>query len=44
MGLWAQAETRNSEVLAYLNAENLSYVAKLILEEVGCVVTTAENG
>lgn len=25
MGLWAQAETRNSEVLAYLNAENLSY-------------------
>ena len=24
MGLWAQAETRNSEVLAYLNAENLS--------------------
>ena len=25
VGLWAQAETRNSEVLAYLNAENLSY-------------------
>ena len=25
MGLWAQAETRNSEVLADLNAENLSY-------------------
>ena len=25
MGLWAQTETRNSEVLAYLNAENLSY-------------------
>ena len=25
VGLWAQAETRNSEVLADLNAENLSY-------------------
>ena len=25
VGLWAQAETRNSEVLAYLEAENLSY-------------------